>query len=587
MPIPHRLTLVLACSALALGACATTATTPAEKAGLRPPVQAAVAPPADPPIDGESVYGLFLAGNAAANEGRSADAARYFAQAARADESAAGLIRERAFIAALMAGDITIAASVAPSTEEGSVSSYRTGRLTKAVEAMALGDAVQARGLLTDGEIGAPHGATAALLTPWAAALAGDVPASTTLPEITGNPLAEPFAKFGRALLLERAKRYREADEAYRALIGELKGVSFFNLGYGEFLERRGRRADALRFYDGVLKDDPADNIIIEARARVQARGKAPPLPTPQQAAAQTLMVMAANLISQRQPEMGAIYLRLALRLDPTRNEAWVMIGDFLEQGGDVEGARAALAKVAPDAPEYMAARVRLAVSYDRAGEVDEAIAIVQEAARGAPQNLEIQTLLADLLSSKKDYAGVIQVLDRVIAAKGASAEWRQYFSRGVAYERTGRWVEAERDLMKAYELAPTQPDILNYLGYSWVDRGERLNEALGMLQRAVRAQPNSGAVIDSLGWAYYRLGDYQQARENLEQAVQLEAGDPDVNDHLGDVYWRLGREREARFQWSRVLTLEPDDRLKAKVENKLRVGLEDGPPAVARPAGA
>jgi Flp pilus assembly protein TadD len=155
--------------------------------------------------------------------------------------------------------------------------------------------------------------------------------------------------------------------------------------------------------------------------------------------------------------------------------------------------------------------------------------------------------------------------------------DWRLYFSRGIARERLQRWPEAEADLQRALELAPEQPDVMNYLGYTWIDRGERLQEGLAMVQRAVELRPHSGAIIDSLGWAYFRLGDYTQALEHLERAVELEPADPTLNDHLGDVYWRLDRRIEARFQWQRALTLDPDN--PEAIQAKLANGLPPAPP--------
>jgi Flp pilus assembly protein TadD len=168
--------------------------------------------------------------------------------------------------------------------------------------------------------------------------------------------------------------------------------------------------------------------------------------------------------------------------------------------------------------------------------------------------------------------------MDAVIAEQ-KTPDWRLYYSRGTALERLGRWPEAEADLQAALKQRPDEPELLNYLGYSWVDRGEHLKEGLAMVQKAVAADPRSGAMVDSLGWAYYRLGDYKKAVEELEQAVELEAGDPEINNHLGDAYWRVGRHDEAQFQWRRVLTLKPDDKIKTSAEAKLASGLgPDGP---------
>jgi Flp pilus assembly protein TadD len=155
---------------------------------------------------------------------------------------------------------------------------------------------------------------------------------------------------------------------------------------------------------------------------------------------------------------------------------------------------------------------------------------------------------------------------------------------RAVDYEESGHWDLAEADLRAALRQRPDEPELLNFLGYSWIDRGERLPEALDMVKRAVSLEPQSGAMIDSLGWGYYRLGDYATAVSKLEEAVVLEPGDPDVNNHLGDAYWRVGRKVEAGYQWRRVLTLDPPAKLKAEVEAKIASGLEAPPPKASGP---
>ncbi len=173
------------------------------------------------------------------------------------------------------------------------------------------------------------------------------------------------------------------------------------------------------------------------------------------------------------------------------------------------------------------------------------------------------------------------KILDPLIERKGDHPDWRLLYMRAVDLQESGRWSEAERDLTRALAQDPDEPELLNFLGYSWIDRGERLPEALTMVKKAVSLDPRSGPMVDSLGWAYYRLGDYRRAVEQLEDAVVLEAGDPEINDHLGDAYWRVGRQTEARFQWRRVLTLEPSDKLKAAVESKLKAGLDGSPMTV------
>lgn len=174
-------------------------------------------------------------------------------------------------------------------------------------------------------------------------------------------------------------------------------------------------------------------------------------------------------------------------------------------------------------------------------------------------------------------------MLDTLITHEGDHAGWQLYYMRGVALAQADHWPDAEPDLKKALALKPDDPEVLNYLGFSWVDRGEHLDEARAMIEKAAAARPDSGAIIDSLGWVYFKMGDYKKAVTELERAVSLEAADPDINDHLGDAYYRVGRVTEARYQWTRVLTLEPSTALRQQVEMKLKSG--PGAPVSAKPA--
>jgi Flp pilus assembly protein TadD len=304
-------------------------------------------------------------------------------------------------------------------------------------------------------------------------------------------------------------------------------------------------------------------------------------MPSIREGAAQALLAPAATMIAAKQTQLSLAYLRLVLRLDPQRDEAWVMVGDLMRGAGDVDSARAAYARPKPGSPEYAAAQAKLAWTYQAVDDKDTALKLARAAA--ASGDSDARVTLADLLRSDEKYSEAVDVLSALIA-ESKTPDWRLLYSRGVSYERMGRWPEAQTDLQAALAIRPEEPELLNYLGYSWIDRGERLKEALAMVQKAVAADPRSGAMVDSLGWAYYRMGDYKQAVEKLEQAVELEAGDPEINNHLGDAYWRVGRRDEAQFQWRRVLTLKPDDKIKASAETKLASGLgPDGPvPKVA-----
>lgn len=558
----RRSLLLLASPLVLLAGCASVGRTP-QKAQAEPP-------PA------ESAYGMFLAGQGALNDGRSQAAARYF-DAARSEPGADQIISEKAFSAALLAGDITRAAALAPDSDDASEAAKRLGALVKGVEDMAEDHGKEAQAQLNSSAIAFPHKSAAALLAPWAAAQAGDVEGSLVQPQVRGDKLVDYFGGLGRGLLFERAKRYDEAETELKAAASGETPSEIAILTYGAFLERRGRRLDAVALYEAALGEGSSPEVAA-AKARASSGKAAPPAPTLRQGAAQAMLAPTATMIAAKQNQIALAYLRLLLRLDPDRDDAWVMVGDIMQAGGDTQSARAAYSRPKSGSPEYADAQGKLAWTYQQADDHETALKIARAAA--ASGDADARLTLADLLRANERYADSVEILSQLIKQSPAP-DWRLYFGRAVSLEKLGRWNEAELDLEAALKLRPDEPELLNYLGYSWIDRGVRLPEAMAMVEKAVGANPRSGAMVDSLGWAYFRMGDYKQSVEKLEQAVELDAGDPEVNDHLGDAYWKVGRREEAQFQWRRVLTLKPDDKIRAKVQAKLAspLGL-DGPPA-------
>jgi Flp pilus assembly protein TadD len=532
--------------------------------------------------DTGSLYGLFLAGSKAVSDGHSQIAADYFAKAAQSDPSA-GFLRERAFTAALFAGDVHRAAGLAPEPGQASLSVQRLGQLTRTVDALAEGRGHDAQVALGPEPLGPPHREGSLLLAPWVAAAAGDTKAALTLPDARGDLLVTEVSTLDQALLSERFHHYEDAEAGFHKLTsgGDTSEASI--IAYGSFLERRDRKADAKALYDTAIKVDANNAPIRAARDRVVAGGSAPPQPTIDQGAAQALLAPAAAYFAQRQPELGLTYLRLVLRLDPTRDDAWILLGDTLVAAGDLDSARSAYGHIQPGSVQYVGARGRLILTYQGPDDAPKALAIAEDTAKAAPHDDDALALLADSLRTSEKYDESAKVLDTLITHQGDRAGWQLYYMRGVALAQADHWPQAEPDLKKALALKPDDPEVLNYLGFSWIDRGERLLEAKAMIEKAAAARPDSGAIIDSLGWAYFKLGDYQNAVAQLERAVSLEAADPDINDHLGDAYYRVGRVTEARYQWQRVLTLSPAPTLRQQVEMKLKSG--PGAPQTTKPA--
>ncbi len=586
MMLKMRLFALVALAPLA--ACATTA--PVETAAL-PPAEAppVVVEQTGPPAPDVSLVGLYLAAAAAQRDGRNEAAADYYARAAElVEEDGAPFLRERAFTAAVNAGEIEKAASLAPKPGEASQGSQRLGRMVQVVDSLAKGDAAAASAILKAEDIGQPYRNAAQMLRPWVALAAGEEdPVGRNPPPNNADRLSLAFFQANRALALEHAKRFDEADATYQALLGSGVNSRAFPLAYGAFLERQGKKAQAVAIYDRLIAEQPDDRAAVMAKTRATARRYTPPaLPAGKEAASLAMAYAATGAMTQGQTGNALIYVQLALRLDPNRPEALLLAGGFAEQAGELEEARGHYAKVPAAAPEYIDARSRIAATY-RDEQIAQAVAVARETARVAPNDRAAQLDLADILREAEDYEGSVKVLTKVINTKGREADWRLFYARAIALEKAGRWPEAEKDLLKALEINPDQADVMNYLGYMWADRNEKLAEAMDLLQKANRSQPNSGAIIDSLGWAYFRLGDYKKAVELLERAAELSPSDPDINDHLGDAYAKSpGRRLEALFQWERVLTLEPSDLLKAKVQGKIADEQKATSVATAAPAG-
>jgi tetratricopeptide (TPR) repeat protein len=536
--------------------------------------------PAVSPGEGVGVtpYGQFLAGRAALNEGRNVEASKYYGAVGRLDPAAAAISDERAFVATLLAGDVTSAAKLAPTAEGASPPNIALGRIVRAVEGMATGRARSVRDLLAPDTVAFPHRSAAALLAPWAAAMSGDLEGQAVRPQSPGDRIVDVFGLLGQARLFEHQKRFDEAETNFKVLSGGDSPSVTSALAYGGFLERRKRGPEAIALYDRLLAADPRNGALTAARSRAAA-GRAEPLSTLRQGASQSLTPLSAALVVAGQDQLGMAYLRLTLRLDPENYGAWLLVGDRLENAGLIDDARVAYARVPAGVPEFATAQAKLAWSHQRAGEPETALRLARQAAAGG--DLEAVVNLSDLLRANNKFSESADILSPVLAA--SPKDWRLLYARGVSLEQAGRWPEAEKDLTTALALNPEEPELLNYLGYSWIDRGENLDKALELVRRAVNQNPRSGAMVDSLGWAYFRLGQYPQAVETLEQAVELQPGDPELNNHLGDAYWRVGRRDEAGFQWKRVLTLEPDAKIRAEAERKLAQGLGPAPVPPAR----
>jgi Flp pilus assembly protein TadD len=391
-----------------------------------------------------------------------------------------------------------------------------------------------------------------------------------------------PFALYCRALML--------------ALVGDAEGALAIledpASGVQQALNRRGTLAYiqllglAARFDEAIARIDEAfphatDPQLTRLRA-AYAEGQSLPFDLIGSAAdgmAEVYAVMAAAMRGSNQQQDALIYAQAALAINPGLTDARIVVGQIFEDQGQHELAAEAYAQVGNDDGFALIAAVGQANTLEARGRADEAIAVLQAAVEADPRNIVAPQLLGDALRRANRHAEAIPAYTRAIELHqqaGRSIDWRLWFARAVVYERTGQWPQAEADFRTALTVEPNQPTVLNYLGYSLVERREKLDEALEMIERAVAGEPDSGYIVDSLAWALFRLGRYAEALPHMERAVSLMPTDPILNDHLGDVYWAVGREREARFQWRRALSFGPHDDLDAdRVRRKIEVGLD------------
>ena len=286
--------------------------------------------------------------------------------------------------------------------------------------------------------------------------------------------------------------------------------------------------------------------------------------------------------------DLGLVYLQLALYLTPQHPLALLSLADLYESLKKPELAIKIYEQVPVSSPLRRNAEIQLAINLDTVERTEEAKVRLDKLIADSPKDLEAIMALGNIQRARKQYAECAESYGKGIAtiAKPEKANWLIFYFRGICNERTKNWTGAEADLKKALELFPDQPHVLNYLGYSWVDQGVNLDDGMKMIRRAVEQRPDDGYIVDSLGWAHFRLGNFEEATKHLERAIELKPEDPTINDHLGDCYWKIGRILEAQFQWAHARDLKPDpDELK-KIEEKLRVGLagRDRRPPPTRP---
>ncbi|MCG8492078.1 MAG: tetratricopeptide repeat protein [Sneathiellales bacterium] len=383
---------------------------------------------------------------------------------------------------------------------------------------------------------------------------------------------------YHQALLSDVAGDTEKAQAYYKdASSGPAGRAIRFIHSYASFLVKQGETARAKLILDEYHKRFPLSPSANRLKSEFESTGSVRPLiETPSDGAAEALYSSATIVGQERVRGVANTYAHFALMVKPELIEAKALLAEIAEDENKWEKALSHYAEIPETSPYSRNAQIRSAWIIYKLGETDKAISRLEDLARQDPDDIEALVVLADLNRDQKNWRNAAQAYGRAIdnIGEAKSRLWSLHYARGIAYERLNEWPLAEKDLKQALKLRPDHPQILNYLGYSWVDRGENLEDAKGMLIKAVSLRPRDGYIVDSLGWLYYRLNDFENATKQLEKAVALQPEDPTINDHLGDAYWRVGRYEEARYQWQRALWLDPEEKQIPLIEEKLRNGL-------------
>ncbi len=535
--------------------------------------------PAKGDLKSLTVSGAYLAARHASVERDAASAATFYRSALRTDPKNNELL-DRAFISSLADGDIDEAVKLADRILTIDKSN-RVARLVVGVRdlkqkkyaAAPMNINQSVRGPITD--------LVATLLSGWAAYGAGDIKtALANIDKLAGPEWYPIFKDLHAGMMLELAGKEKDAgtrlDRAYKLEDSMLRVAD----DYARWLSRNKDAAAPTAVYEAFDKKLPRHPLVLEGLRESKAGKKLSPLvDSPQTGAAEALYGIGATLTRRGGEDLALVYLQLALYLAPNHPMALLSLADLYESVKKPTMAIKVYERVPATSPLKRNAQIQLATDLDAVDRSDEAIKILKAVAAEDPKDVEAVMALGNIERGRKKFADCVQTYSQGLndlPAPNEKNNWVYYYYRGICEERSKQWSKAEADMRKALDLQPEQAHVLNYLGYSWIDQGVNLDEGMRMIKRAVDQRPDDGYIVDSLGWAFYRIGNYEDAVKTLERAIDLKPEDPTINDHLGDAYWRVGRTLEAKYQWAHARDLKPDPEELPKIEAKIEGGLSD-----------
>jgi tetratricopeptide (TPR) repeat protein len=527
-----------------------------------------------------SLSGSYLAGRQAAKE-RDMDKAADFYSRALSDDPTNRVLIERGFVMDLSSGNVEraqeLARQVVKFNKRHRLSHIALGLREARHERFESSRKHFAKAAYTPvGEL------TAGLLNAWSLAAEGKLdPALKALDALDSNDAFGSFKSFHAALIADFLGSPSRAEAAYQKTYDQAGNTLRVTQAYGNYLERTNRAKEAQKVYESYLSTGRQNALVITALENLKAGAKTERfIASGHHGMAEALFSVASALSDEQNIDVSLIYTQLALWLRPGFDVARALLGEIYEDTKRYEKAVEAFDAISADSPLKGSAEIQIAANLDSLKRTDEAIERLQSFIERSPDNYDAYVTLGNIQRVHEKWADAAESYSKAMALSSEKSDryWTLLYFRGISYERNKEWAKAEPDFLRALELQPEQPAVLNYLGYSWIEKDLNLDKALDMVRKAVELRPNDGYIVDSLGWAHYQLGDYEEAVKHLERAVELRPEDPVINDHLGDAYWRVGRKLEAKFQWQHAKDNKPEEKDLKVIEEKLLRGLEDVP---------
>lgn len=518
--------------------------------------------------------GSYLAAISATRRNDTLAASTYMREVLRYDPGNKDVL-DRTFIATLSNGDMKDAFFIARQLVKKE-SNNSLARVALAVRAIKVKHFITARTSLSRAKSSGSSNILGTLLTAWAWQGSGKTSKALAVVDTLKNPAIRGFRDYHAAMIAHVGKRPDEALKRIASAYKASKSTLSVVLAYAA-LNAEKDKAAGLAALKELEKSLPRHPVLLAALRAAKAGEPQHIYVTDAVKGAGEVLYQLGSASTQRNQLAPMIYLRMGLYLAPANDLAIFALADIYERLKQHERAIDVYDMVPESSALASMAQMQIGNELEALGKKEDSINLFKDLVAKNPKDPEAVLSLANIMRVREKFGEAAELYSKALdlSNKDDKANWTTYYFRAIAYERTKQWPKAEADFKQALKLYPDHPSVLNYLGYSWVDRKMNLTEAFRMLRRAVELRPTDGAIVDSLGWAYYRLGKYDDALRELERAIDLRPADPVINDHLGDVYWKVGRKLEAGFQWNHARDLKPEPTDKIRILRKIEVGLD------------